>query len=309
MSSKKKTPKKPSVKALKPQKAPAKAVKPTKAIKKTKEVKMAKSEKVVKQTSTEAVEQVTAQTPTPAQPAQEDLMGLDPTVLEFLRKQHIYFGLPMYGGMCTEATFTGLLRFAVIATKLKLNFTMDVLYNESLIPRARNNLVAKFLNTDATHLMFIDVDLGFDPESILKLLCNNQDIIGGLYPKKALPISYAVNAVPSPQILDKDIIEVSTLATGFMLIKRHVIEQMIQHHPELKIKDGVGYAPECEKYMYALFDSLIDENQNYLSEDWTFCYRWRKMGGHVFANTSIKLDHSGFYKFPGNIEAIKRAIG
>jgi hypothetical protein len=252
---------------------------------------------------------VTKQVNTTVQQPAEDLLGIDPSVVEFLRKQHIYFGLPMYGGMCTEATFTGLLRFAVIATKLKLNFTMDVLYNESLIPRARNNLVAKFLNTNATHLMFIDVDLGFDAESILKLVCNNQDIIGGLYPKKSLPISYAVNSLPSAKVYGEDIIEVSTLPTGFMLIKRHVIDKMIQNHPELKIRDGIGYAPECEKYMYALFDTLIDEHQNYLSEDWAFCYRWRKMGGIVTANTSIKLDHSGFYKFPGDIAAIKRAVG
>jgi hypothetical protein len=240
----------------------------------------------------------------------DDNMGLSPEILAFLRKQCIYFALPMYGGMCSESTFMGLMRFAIIATKLKLNFMIDVIYNESLVTRARNNLVAKFLNVpEATHLMFIDVDLGFDPESIIQLLCDNQDIIGGLYPKKSLPISYVVNTVPTPKTDGANIVEVSTLGTGFMLIKRHVIEKMIAHHPELKIKDNIGYAPECEKYMFALFDTLIDDNQNYLSEDWAFCYRWRKMGGSIFANTSIKLDHSGFYKFQGDPSEIKRTIG
>jgi hypothetical protein len=239
----------------------------------------------------------------------EDTMGLSPEILSFLRRQHIYIGLPMYGGMCSEPTFTGLLRFAIIATKLKINFTMDVIYNESLIPRARNNLVAKFLAApDATHLMFIDVDLGFDPESILRLLCNNQDVIGGLYPKKALPVSYVVNQVNSPKTIGDDVVEVATLGTGFMLIKKQVIQKMIVQYPHLKIKDNIGYAPDCEKYMYALFDTMVDENQNYLSEDWTFCYLWKKMGGSIFANTSIKLDHSGFYKFEGDPAEIKRTI-
>ena len=121
---------------------------------------------------------------------EDDIPGISPETLDFLRKQYIYIALPMYGGMCSESTFMGLMRFAIIATKLKLNFMIDVIYNESLITRARNNLVAKFLNfPDATHLMFIDVDLGFDSESIIQLLCDNQDIIGGLYPKKILPIS------------------------------------------------------------------------------------------------------------------------
>lgn len=241
--------------------------------------------------------------------ASDETMGLSQETLEFLRKQHIYFGLPMYGGMCSESTFTGLLRFAIIATKLKINFTMDVIYNESLIPRARNNLAAKFLSTpEATHLMFIDVDLGFDPESILKLLCNNQDVVGGLYPKKSLPISYVVNTVQDPQLSSEDTVEVSTLGTGFMLIKRHVIEKMIGTFPELKYKDDIGFGKQYEHNMYALFDTAISPDQHYLSEDWTFCYRWRQMGGRIFANTTIKLDHSGFYKFQGDPAEIKRIV-
>lgn len=239
----------------------------------------------------------------------DDTMGLSPETLAFLRQQHIYFGLPMYGGMCSESTFTGLLRFAIIATKLKINFTMDVVYNESLIPRARNNLVSKFLSMpNATHLMFIDVDLGFEAESILRLLLNNKDVVGGLYPKKSLPVSYVVNTVPNPQVFQDDTVEVSTLGTGFMLIKRHVIEKMIGTFPELKYKDDIGFGKQYEHNMYALFDTAISPDQHYLSEDWTFCYRWKKMGGRIFANTSIKLDHTGFYKFRGDTAEIKRIL-
>jgi len=238
---------------------------------------------------------------------EDDTMGLSPDVLNFLRKQHIYFGLPMYGGMCSEATMVGFLKFVVIATKLKIGFSVDVIYNESLIPRARNNLVAKFLASNATHMMFIDVDLAFDADEILKLLCNNQDVVGGLYPKKSLPISYVVNTVENPQVID-DMVEVSTIGTGFMMIKRHVIEKMIMCYPELKINDCINYSPENQKYMYAFFDTLIDEKQNYLSEDWAFCYRWRKAGGKVFANTSIKLDHSGYYRYQGDPAIIKSTL-
>lgn len=239
----------------------------------------------------------------------DDTMGLSEETIKFLRKQHVYIGLPMYGGMCSEPTFTGLLRFAIIATKLKINFTMDTIYNESLIPRARNNLVAKFLSCPtATHLLFIDVDLGFDAEAILQLLCNNQDIVGGLYPKKSLPISYVVNTVKQPNNIGENMVEVSTLGTGFMMIKRHVIEKMIAAHPELKYKDDIGYNKDCESNMYALFDTAIDPNQHYLSEDWTFCYRWIQMGGHIYADTSIKLDHTGFYKFPGDPAEIRKTL-
>lgn len=236
--------------------------------------------------------------------------NIDPATLEFLRKQHIYFGLPMYGGMCSEATFAGLIKFAIIATKLKIQFTIDIIYNESLIPRARNNLVAKFMGCpEATHLMFIDVDLGFDPEAILKLLCNNQDVVGGLYPKKSLPISYVVNMSPDPVVNQEDLVEIDTLGTGFMLVKRHVIERMMGAYPELKYKDSLGYAPQFEHFMYALFDTEILDDGTYLSEDWTFCIRWKRMGGRIFANPTIKLDHTGHYKFPGDPAEIRKIIG
>ena len=235
--------------------------------------------------------------------------GLSPEIAEFLRQQHVHFALPMYGGQCSEATFAGFIKFAIIATRLGIQYTVDIVSNESLITRARNNLTARFLsNKAATHLMFIDVDLAFDTEDILKMLLNNQDVVGGVYPMKKLPTSYVVNMVTNPVTDGKDLVEVSTLGTGFLMIKRHVIEKMVQHHPELKYKDNIGFGKECEPFMYALFDTMIDEDGNYLSEDWTFCYRWRKMGGKCFANTGIKLDHSGYYKFQGDTEQLKKVV-
>lgn len=240
---------------------------------------------------------------------QKENSGISPEILDFIKKQHIHFCLPMYGGQCSEATFTGFVKFAIIATKLGIPYTVDIISNESLITRARNNLVAKFIhNQQATHLMFIDVDLAFEAEDILKLLLSNQDIAGGVYPMKRLPTSYVVNVVPNPVTDGKDLVEVSTLGTGFMMVKRHVVEKMIMAHPELKYKDNVNIGKQYEPFMYSLFDTMIDEHGNYLSEDWTFCYRWRKMGGKVFANTSIKLDHTGYYKFAGDVSELKKTV-
>lgn len=238
-------------------------------------------------------------------PVNEVTESLKPEVLEFLRSSHIHFLLPMYGGMCSHTTFTSLIAFATLATKVGMDWTMDVVSNESLITRGRNTLIAKFLvNPKATHAMFIDVDLAFDMNAILKLLLNNQDVVGGIYPAKTLPTVYVVNTVENPEKLDDDLVEVSTIGTGFLLIKRHVIEKMVAAFPHLKYNDGQNLGAAGD-HCYALFDTMIDENQNYLSEDWTFCYRWRKMGGHVFANTTLKIDHNGNYTFPGDVEKLR----
>jgi hypothetical protein len=238
----------------------------------------------------------------------EETHGLPPEVLNYLRTTHVHFCLPMYNGICNEATFISMIKFGIIASKLGINYSIDTMVNESLITRGRNNLVAKFLfNQAATHLMFIDVDLGFDAESILRLLCANQDLVGGVYPMKRIPIRYVINTVPNP-VINGDLVEVSTLGTGFMLIKREVIEKMIAAHPELKYRDNIGIGQQYEPLMYGLFDTMIDPDGNYLSEDWTFCYLWRLMGGKVFADTGIKLDHTGYHKYAGDLDELKRVL-
>ena len=93
-----------------------------------------------------------------------------------------------------------------------------------------------------------------------------------------------------------------------MCIKRQVIEQMIAAHPELKYRDNIGIGPQYEPMMYGLFDTMIDPDGNYLSEDWTFCYLWRLMGGKVFADTGITLDHTGYHKYAGDLDELKKVL-
>ena len=237
-------------------------------------------------------------------------MNIDQPTLDFLRKQHIHFCLPMYGGQCNEATFISMIKFTIIAQKIGLNYSIDTMVNESLIPRGRNNLVSKMLfNEAATHLFFIDVDLRFDPEAILKMICHNQDLVGAVYPMKRLPVKYVINTVAQPiHIPERKLVEVSTLGTGFMCVKREVLTKMIEAHPELKYNDNVGIGKQYEPFMYGLFDTLIDEHKNYLSEDWTFCYLWRKMGGRVFADYSVKLDHTGYHTYEGDPDELEKVL-
>ena len=104
---------------------------------------------------------------------------------------HIHFLIPCYGGQISEVTFTSFVRFIARAPQLGLEWSLDTLVNESLIPRGRNALVARAMhNPRATHLMFLDADIGFDPEYILMLLQEDVEVIGGGYPKKSLPIDY-----------------------------------------------------------------------------------------------------------------------
>ena len=216
-------------------------------------------------------------------------------------KVHLHIGIPCYGGMVSEPTMTSFLRFVLMAQQAGLNWSLDTMVNESLVTRARNNLMAKMMtNAQATHFMFIDADIRFQPESIFQMIAHDKDVIGGLYPKKALPINYVINLKPTVTV-QGDIYTVDTMGTGFLLFKKHVYEKLIAAHPESKYVDDIGLGKQYEPMMYAIFDCVIDERGHYLSEDWTFCRRWQALGGEIWAHSKTLLNHVGHYEFTGDL--------
>ena len=219
-------------------------------------------------------------------------------------KVHLHIGIPCYGGMVSEPTMTSFLRFILLAQQAGLQWSLDTMVNESLVTRARNNLMAKMMtNTAATHFMFIDADIRFQPESILQMIACDKEVIGGLYPKKALPVNYVINLKPETKI-QGDIFTVDTTGTGFLLFKRSVYEKMIAQFPETKYVDDVGLGKQYEPMMYSIFDCKIDARGHYLSEDWLFCRRWQDMGGEIWVHSKVLLNHIGHYEFQGDLNKI-----
>jgi hypothetical protein len=216
-------------------------------------------------------------------------------------KIHLHIGIPCYGGMVSEPTMTSLLRFVLLATRAGLNWSLDTMVNESLITRGRNNLMAKMMSNDkATHFMFIDADIRFQPDSIMQMLVYEKDVIGGLYPKKSIPSNYVINLLPQTKI-QGDIFTVDTMGTGFLIFKRSVYEQLIAAHPKSKYVDDVGLGKQYEPNMYAIFDTEIDDKGHYLSEDWLFCRRWQELGGEIWAHSKTLLNHIGHYEYLGDL--------
>ena len=234
----------------------------------------------------------------PAQPQQGQGVPFD------FSKVHLHIGIPCYGGMVSEPTMTSFLRFVLLAQQAGLNWSLDTMVNESLVTRARNNLMAKMMtNTVATHFMFIDADIRFQPESILQMIACDKEVIGGLYPKKALPVNYVINLKTETKI-QGDIFTVDTTGTGFLLFKRDVYVKLIAAHPETKYVDDVGLGKQYEPMMYSIFDVEIDHKGHYLSEDWLFCRRWQAIGGEIWVHSKVLLNHIGHYEFAGDLSKI-----
>ena len=109
------------------------------------------------------------------------------SVKQFLSKNKvkIIIGTPCFGGMLHNGYFQSMIELAANFTKLNIPYEIMTIGNESLIQRARNGIVAKFMSdSSSTHLMFIDADITFSWVNIVKLLLSGKELCGGCYPKK-----------------------------------------------------------------------------------------------------------------------------
>jgi len=222
--------------------------------------------------------------------------------VDYLRTCRPHICMPCYGGMLTESTFMSYIKWANTCRQLGIEWTMETMTNESLISRARNTLVAKFLsNPTSTHLMFIDADIGWEPWHLLVMLNRDVDVIGGLYPMKTLPIKWVVNGFDGAETGPDGLQEVSKTGTGFMLVKRHVFEKLNDHPAVKPFNNDIGLPKELDQYLRTYYDTAVRENR-YYSEDWTFCENWRDLGGKVWVDKRVLLRHTGTYVFDFNAQ-------
>jgi len=217
--------------------------------------------------------------------------------VDFLRTTKVHIAMPCYGGMLTESTFMSFIKWANTARQLGIDWTLETMVNESLISRARNTLTAKFLDMpEATHLFFVDADIGWEPWHLLVLLNRDVDVIGGLYPMKTMPIKWVVNGFEGAEEGTDGLQEVSKAGTGFLLMKKHVFEKMNSHPAVKQYKNDIGLDPKYDQYLKTYFDTAVRQNR-YYSEDWTFCENWRDIGGKIWVDKRVLLRHSGSYVF------------
>lgn len=232
---------------------------------------------------------------------------------------------PCYGNMLTNGYFMSMIKLIAYLNVAGVRYGVHSIGNESLVTRARNESVAYFLaNKQFTHLFFIDADITFKFEDFAQVLfkCTEErGVVVGAYPKKGLPIQYAIN------FSDKDgkinlvdgVFKVNDGGCGFMCIHRSVFEKMMIKFPEMQYtpygatdpnyKDGYnsGDYKDCSWAFFNVGFKQFGEgikDKFYLSEDYFFCTKWREAGGDIWLFPFAKLDHTGSYTFEGNIENI-----
>ena len=245
--------------------------------------------------------------------------------LAALKNIRPFVATPNYGGMLSSIYVRSLLGLVNAAWTHGFAMQTRFLDGDSLIPRARNRLVAEFMaDPQWTHLFWIDADIGFAPEAALRLLLAGRDVVAGIYPHKtdgwpvgglaqalpagstrqdfeALYASFPVNARDTT--IDADgFMEVLDAPTGFMLIARDVFMRMAAAFPELRYTPEVGASGAAAPPHYRFFDMMAEPgNGRHLPEDFAFCRRWQSLGGKVFVDARSRLQHQGQHTYAGDL--------
>tara|TARA_R100000008_G_scaffold84724_1_gene72867 strand:+ start:5643 stop:6407 length:765 start_codon:yes stop_codon:yes gene_type:complete len=229
----------------------------------------------------------------------------------------VRFAIPCYGGNIMAKCFHSFLNFIPYADENGINYEVQTLRNCSLISLGRTMMVTAALKEkEWTHLFWLDADVYWEPKHVHYLLAADKDIVTGFYPAKSLPLKSASgpdkikkwlidqypNLNPRERIPEKllkeqikeegDFVESRFLTTGFMCIKRHVLEKMVEHYTDL----NMSYQGETHCH---IFETMIDKDRDnmFLGEDYSFVKRANDIGFKSYLASKVSLGHIGTYEY------------
>jgi hypothetical protein len=185
-----------------------------------------------------------------------------------------------------------------------------MMFEDSLVDRGRDRAAATLLESDCTHLLFIDADIEFRPEAIVRLLACGKDLIAATYRKKNERDEFAVSFLDDAethldQCEETGAVKIARVGTGFMMIRRRVFERLAE-----EMGEAIAYhdysAAGAPRPMWAFFEHVVAGGRRW-SEDYTFCERWRAIGGDVWLDPYTDLGHWGPHAWRGSILQHMRA--
>jgi hypothetical protein len=240
---------------------------------------------------------------------------------------HLVVATPCFGGQVSSIYASSIFALQrALRSMSNVDLKVQLRDGDALITRARANLVTLFLDDPAaTHLLFVDADIGFTPEQVFRLVESGADVVAGVYPIKRVNWDKARRALeanrpsvpaasldyvleienPDHVVVVNGFARVRYAGTGFLMIRRSVLEAMCAHPAYASLRffrehslDALAGSPN----RFALFESMIDPaTGTYLSEDFAFCKRWTDIGGEIWADLNSRLDHVGPSVFHGDV--------
>ena len=217
-------------------------------------------------------------------------------------KPSVYIAMPCYDSVKIN-TMLSIIKLIQQLAKSGIQVGIQTM-KSPLIHQARNYLTSVFLTTQYQYLLFVDSDVEFEPEAVIKMLVAKKNIICTPYRVKAPDLSKQIYTVEfkDPKniiILAGGLVEIEAGPTGLMLIDRKVFEKIIKNHHDLKIiNKATPDAGKSHEFYYNFFDFGFNEGYA-MGEDISFCKLARSNGFKLYANIESSTAHHGSWAWEG----------
>ena len=213
--------------------------------------------------------------------------------------RHLTIATPVLGSMDPRVA-ASLVDVATEMATRGVRFTWDVVMQDACVHRARNTLVSRFLASDSERMLFLDADTMCSVADVDAVTMRDEDLIGGTYAKKSARGAVVGDALIGGERRGGerrgDVLEAIQVGTGFMSISRSCLEQMIRAYPDLAYRAGSSAVGDSGQARHKLFSVELDGGYE-VGEDYTFCRRWRAIGGRVWMHTGLSLGHIGSHVY------------
>lgn len=208
-------------------------------------------------------------------------------------KKSLMIATPAYSG---TVNIPYCLSFANTCNTLRMHgieVTPHIAASGSLLVAERNKIVQAFWESECTHLLCIDGDLGWPPQAVLAMLDANKEFVAGVYPARGpdkcflfRPFTHDDGAI----ITENHLLKMQYIPAGFMMLSRQAIQKMRDKYPDLY------YEPKDKRNNpepgYCFFDTEVYEGE-FWGEDFVFCRRAREAGIEIWVDPLIQFDHAG----------------
>jgi hypothetical protein len=212
-----------------------------------------------------------------------------------LRNRKLMVAIPCYDGKVNVHAAFQLAALMPAIARYGVSVQLAHIAGCSIITKARNALAHMFMQSDCTDLLFVDADINFKVEDVLRIvaLSGDKDVVAGAYPRRADDKKFFTD-IHYPLELADGLLRVERVGTGFMLIRRHVLEKLEADHPEWK------FWVNTEQAHHTAFFDFKQTAEGYIGEDYLFCDRARAAGFKIYIDPEINLGHFGSTEFTGH---------
>lgn len=199
------------------------------------------------------------------------------------KQMSILIAVPCFGGMIDANTAGSIYATGIYLKDAGIKTGLYFIKNESYIPSARNRIAYEFTHSEFSHLLCIDADIGFKPEDVMELIKANEGFVAASYPTKS-------ENRRDTAFFSTDG-EVGSLGLGFCLLKKEVFQELE------KVTEILLSPSSWGSVRYHNFYGPMMERDYILTEDLSFCKRWRGIGGKIHLIKDIQLVHYGKFGY------------